>query len=231
MQYFFGIDDPQVSFIVALHLGSLLAVIVYFWRDWMNLIGVKKDMDMYRDNPRLLWYIIIATVPAAAIGLIFNERADQLILSPVMIAALIVIGSGILFIADRFFVSDRDMKKIRIWEAVIIGMAQIAALIPGISRSGMTIAGARVCKLDRVSAARFSFLISTPVIFGAGIMEMKDMVLSEMTIFFIIGALVSFISAFATIHYFLVMIQKISYAIFLYYSVIFFVIVALLNVI
>lgn len=227
VQHFFGISDPQVEFIVALHVGSLLAVVIYFWQDWMNLFRVKKDMEMYQRNPRLLGYVILATVPAVIFGFLFNDVAESLILSPVVIAGLIVVGSFILFVADRFFTVERSMDTIGTKDALVIGVAQVIALIPGVSRSGMTIAGARVCKLDRVSAARFSFLLATPIIAGAGLLQMKDLATGDLSMIMFVGVITSFLAAFVTIHYFLAFIQKVSYAIFLYYSIGVFIVVSI----
>lgn len=225
VQYFFGINEPHVGFIVALHVGSLLAVVMYFWRDWLNLFRIKNDMVVYQDNPRLLWYVILATIPAVIFGFVFNDVAESLIVTPVMTAGLIVVGSLILFVADRSFVDERSMKNIGRTDALVIGVAQVFALIPGVSRSGMTIAGARMCKLGRVDAARFSFLLATPIIAGAGLLQIKDLGVGDFTVIMLIGVVVSFLTAFATIHYFLALIQKISYAIFLYYAIGLFVIV------
>lgn len=226
VQYFFGIDDPHVGFIVALHVGSLFAVLIYFWRDWLNIFHIKKDMQVYQDNSRLLLYVILATIPAVIGGLFLSDAVEGIIFSPIITSALIVVGSLILFVADRSFGDERSITNIGVKESIIIGIAQVIALVPGISRSGMTIAGARLCRLTRVDAARFSFLIATPIIAGAGIMQMKDIAFSYVDLSVVIGMVTSFIAAIVTIHYFLALIQKVSYAVFLYYSVALFVLVS-----
>ena len=227
VQYFFGISDPQVGFIVALHIGSLLAVLIYFWRDWLNIFHIKKDMAMYQKNPHLLWYIVLATIPAVIFGVLLGDASENLIFSPIVTAFLVVVGSFILFITDRSFNNVRSVKDVGTRDVLIIGIAQVFALIPGVSRSGMTIAGARFCKLDRVDAARFSFLMAVPIIFGAGIMQMRDLVFSGFDANVVIGVVTSFVAAVATIHYFLALIKKVSYAVFLYYSVGFFILVSI----
>lgn len=223
-QYFFGIEDPQMSFVFALHMGSLLAVVMYFWRDWLNLVHIKKDMKVYQDNPHLLWLIVVATIPSVAVGLFIGDFVENLVFSKVVVAFLILCGSVVLFVCDRIFSKKRTLKHINVKNSFIIGLFQIVALIPGVSRSGMTISGARMCGFNRVDAARFSFLISVPIIIGAGILMIKSAVFSEFTVQVFVGTVASFIVSICTIHYFLALIRKVSYAIFLYYSIVFFII-------
>ncbi len=228
LQDIMGINQPHVSFFVALHIGSLLAVIVYFWNDWLNIFHLKKDMSVYRENPRLLWYIIVATIPAAIVGFFFNDRAESLVFPPIATAFLIVIGSFILFVIDWFFASKRTMKDVTVGNAIVVGLAQILALIPGVSRSGMTIAGGRMCQLSRDDAARFSFLIATPIIAGAGIMQLGHLFTGGATASIVIGMVTTFFAAIGTIHYFLIFIKKVSYVVFLYYALILFTVVSII---
>jgi undecaprenyl-diphosphatase len=228
VQYIFDIRQPEIAFVVALHVGSLLAVLIYFWRDWLNLFGIKKDMLIYRENPHLLWFIVLATLPAAIGGLLFNDIFEKIVFSEVIIALLIVVGSFFLFISDKLSSDKKSMKDIVTISSLIIGLFQIMALIPGVSRSGMTISGARLCGLNRVDAARFSFLISAPIIAGAGILQMRNMVLSDINHITLIGMIVSFFVAILTIHYFLALIRKMSYALFLYYSIGFFILMIII---
>ncbi len=218
VEYLFGIETPQISFFVALHISSLIAVLIYFWRDWLNLFGIKKDMRVYQNNSKLLLYIVIATIPAVIFGLLFNDKAETLIFSPVIVSLLIVLGSFILFLADKLFVSDKPMEKMTFKYSLIIGFSQVIALIPGVSRSGMTIAGARISGFNREDSARFSFLIATPIIAGAGVMQLKYLIADGMNVDMWVGCITAFIFAILTIHYFLAFIKKVSYAIFLYYS-------------
>ncbi len=216
-QYFLHVDELTVSFIVALHVGSLLAVVLYFWRDWLNIFHLRKDMEVYQKNPRLLLYIMVATIPAVIAGLLLGDKAESIIFGPIVTTLLITLGSFLLFVADRFFARDESLENVNIKKSLIVGLAQMIALVPGVSRSGMTISGARMCKLNREDAARFSFLIATPIIAGAGLMLLLDWSGNFNTSMFI-GIVTSFIASFATIHYFLAWIKKVSYAVFLYYS-------------
>ncbi|MEA3322677.1 MAG: undecaprenyl-diphosphate phosphatase, partial [Patescibacteria group bacterium] len=122
------------------------------------------------------------------------------------------------FLADKFSARTCKMETMTLKSSFFIGIAQVFALIPGVSRSGMTIAGARVCGFTREDAARFSFLIATPIIAGAGLMQFKYLVADGITGVMFVGVLVSFVAAVMTIHYFLAFIKKVSYAVFLYYS-------------
>ncbi len=228
-QYFFGMADPHIAFVVALHVGSLFAVILYFWRDWLNLFHIKKDMALYRDNPYLLWFVVVATIPAVLCGLFVGDAMEKMVFSEVVVAFLILCGSAILFACDRLCAHTKTLHDMSVKKALIIGILQVVALVPGVSRSGMTIAGARVCGINRVDAARFSFLLSAPIIFGAGIMMMRDVTHVALTTQMIVGMVVSCIVAVATIHYFLALIRKISYAVFLYYSIGFFVLVGIIS--
>jgi len=207
----------SVSFFVAVHMGSLGAVVSYFWRDWFNIFHIKNDIKIYQKNPRLLIFIIIATIPAVIAGLLFGNQAESIIFSPITTAVLITIGSLVLFLADKFFEQNKSIENVGVKNSFSIGVAQMLALVPGISRSGMTISGARACGLDRESAARFSFLIATPIIAGAGLMLVLDWS-GDFSIQMLIGVVTSFIASFATIHYFLTWIKKVSYTVFLYYS-------------
>ncbi|MEN8252030.1 MAG: undecaprenyl-diphosphate phosphatase [Patescibacteria group bacterium] len=219
VEYLFDIDTPQISFFVALHIASLLAVLIYFWRDWLNLFHLRKDMEMYQKNPKLLLYIVIATIPAVIFGLFLNGSAESLVFSPVTVSALIVLGSFILFLVDKLFVINKSLEKMKFKHSVIVGLSQVVALIPGVSRSGMTIAGARACGFNREDSARFSFLIATPIIAGAGLMQFKYLLTDGVDMIMMIGCVISFLVAIITIHYFLAFIRKVSYAVFLYYSI------------
>jgi len=227
-EHLFGIEKSQISFFVALHLSSLAAVLIYFWRDWLNIFGLKNDMEVYQKNSKLLLYIVIATIPAVIFGLFFSDKAEAIVFSPIIVSLLIVIGSFILFLTDKLFVADKSMDKMTFKYSWVIGFSQVIALMPGISRSGMTIAGARISGFNCADAARFSFLIATPIIAGAGVMQLKYLIVDGMDINMLVGCATTFIFAILTIHYFLALIKKISYAIFLYYSLVLFIVVSII---
>lgn len=226
-EYLFGIENPGVEFVVALHVGSVFAVIAYFWRDWLNLFRIKNDMEMYQKNKNLLWFVVVATLPAALVGIVLSDFSEVLIFPPTVVAFLIVIGSLIIYLSDRYFSTKKEMYNMKFSNAFVIGLAQVFSLIPGISRSGMTISAARLCCLNRVDAARFSFLIATPIVAGAGFFQVGSISLESIDKSVVAGAITSFVAAILTIHYFLALIKKISYAFFLYYAIGFFILIVI----
>lgn len=169
-----GWPDQGLMIDVAAHFGSLLAILVYFWRDVVRLVrgfvrlaaGDRADRD-----GRLALYIAIATIPAVAVGLVIKEIAPGGIRS-VELIAWNAIGFGVLlWLADRLGAMHRTMKDLGLGGAFAIGCAQALALIPGTSRSGITMTAARFLGLDRIEAARFSFLLSIPAVTGASVLE------------------------------------------------------------
>ena len=216
----FALEDPGVAFFVALHFGTLFAVIGYFWNDWMNIFGLRSDMPVYQKNRKMLLHVFVATVPAVAIGMFFVSNPNVLVGSPLLIATFLFIGGGLLYFADVVGKRERDLEHVNLRDAALIGFAQIFALIPGISRSGITIAAARLLHINRVDAARFSFLLSAPVILGANVAQLPALSASSTNPAFWIGVLVSFLSAYFAIKYFLALIRRVSYAAFFWYSVV-----------
>ena len=172
-------DDGGVAFDVALHWGTLVAVIVVFWRDWIRLItaglrslsrGLLKEPDA-----RLFWALVVASVPGAILGKLLNHLAEDKLRQPLLIAGTMAVMGMLLFVADRVGKKNQDAAQIGLPRAFGIGVAQAAALIPGVSRSGATITAGLFMGYDRESIARFSFLMSTPIIFGAGLVKLPEL--------------------------------------------------------
>jgi undecaprenyl-diphosphatase len=169
--YLFGWTDPFITsleFTVMLHIGTLVALLAYFRSDWLRLVpaGLATIRDRsFRDDPdrRLAWLLAAATVPAMVVGFLFNDVIEQSVRQIGLVALMLVIGGAILWIAERSGSRDRPIAAITFPIAVGIGAAQTAALIPGISRSGISISAGLFAGLDRESAARFSFLMATPI--------------------------------------------------------------------
>jgi undecaprenyl-diphosphatase len=177
-----GWNDPflnSAEFDVMLHLGTLVALLVYFWRDlWRLLLAWLASLRERRlgDDPdrRLAWLLVVTLLPAALIGALFEDLFDTLFRERLaLVAVLLVIGAAILWLAERRATESRDLEELRLIDAVAIGAAQALALFPGISRSGITIAAGLFLGLDRASAARFSFLMGTPIIAGAGLWKVR----------------------------------------------------------
>ncbi len=238
--WLFGWDDPGLLFDIALHLGTLIAVLVYFARSWVRLIslGLGKrilspqpddpDAVLYK-NPRLFWFLVAATFPAGIVGLALEDYVESTLRSPFVIGVMLI-GVGLLiWWAERKGRLDSDLDRMSLRQAMLIGCAQAIALIPGASRSGVTIATALFLGFRRPAAARFSFLLSSPIIAGASLKAalgvMDDGIPPEMQVPFLVGILVSAVAGYAVIALFLSYLQRSTMSIFIYYRVIFGIIV------
>ena len=174
-----GWTDPfidSLTFSVMLHMGTLVALIVYFWQDWVRLIpaglAALRDRSLAGDpDRRLAWLIAVTTIPAMIVGVLFNDFIETHVREPGVVAVLLVVGAAILWLADRWGGMTRRIGDLSFAGAFGIGAAQALALFPGVSRSGISIAAARLLGLDRPAAARFSFLMAMPIIAGAGAWE------------------------------------------------------------
>lgn len=211
----FGWQDQGLAFDVAVHAGSLMAVVLYFRQEvgrmavsWVQSFTGKHDQDS-----RLSWLIILGTIPAGLAGFLLNDFIEANLRSASVIAAT-TIGFGLLlWWADRNAKEVKDEYQVSIKNVIIIGLAQVLALIPGTSRSGITITAGLMVGLTAKAAARFSFLLSIPLITAAG--GYQALKLSQETLpvdWSAIGwgTLLSFVSAYACIHYFLILVEKIG---------------------
>ena len=172
-----GWAESGLTFDVALHLGSLIALSLYFWRDIFdmtyNFIGSISGKGLHTSGNRLPWYIIIGTIPAALVGKTFEEPIDSIFRqSPTMICSFLIIFGLLLAFADTTGAKRWKLDRINLKAALCIGLAQCLALFPGVSRSGITITAALFLGYTRDTAARFSFLLSLPIVAGAGILKM-----------------------------------------------------------
>jgi undecaprenyl-diphosphatase len=222
--YFFGWPDPGLAFDVALHVGTLIAVLAFFWQDWAVIFKLafkngaqssKLKAQSYKKN--ILWLIAIATIPGVLAGYFLENQAETFFRSPSLIALTLSSVGFILYIADKKTKKTKDLKTISKEDAMIIGAAQALAIIPGVSRSGATITAALFSGFDRVNAARFSFLLSTPIIFGAAILKLPHLFREGINVAIIIGILASAVSGYLAIKYLLKLIEKIGYKVFFWY--------------
>jgi undecaprenyl-diphosphatase len=159
-----GLDPERfgLSFTVALHIGTALAVLLYFARTWIGLV-----QDVFALRLRLPLLIVVGTIPAVLAGLAFQSAIEGSLRDPAYVAAFLIIGSLIFVAAERFTIARRPLASIGFVDAIVMGVAQAIALLPGISRSGITISGGLIQGVRRPDATLFSFLLATPVIFGA----------------------------------------------------------------
>ncbi|MGH7935104.1 MAG: undecaprenyl-diphosphate phosphatase [Candidatus Binataceae bacterium] len=165
--------DPGLAFDVALHLGTLLALLVYYWREWVKMGMSLVNGD--RKNRRLLAMLVVASIPGAIIGLAFEKEAETVFRSPLLIALAMAALGVALWLFDRITPQKRSINEISFVDAILIGLSQAFAIVPGVSRSGATITMARIVKLERQDAANFSFLMATPIIAGAGLVESRHL--------------------------------------------------------
>jgi undecaprenyl-diphosphatase len=182
-----GWDEPLITslaFSVMLHLGTLAALLAYFAADWVRLVsaGLASLRDRrIGDDPyrRLAWVLVAATIPAAIIGGFLGDTIESDARRPAIVALALVVGAGILWFADRVGRREREIDSIAWPLAIGIGFAQAIALVPGVSRSGITISAGLFAGLTREAAARFSFLLAAPTIAGAGLIETYHLVRGE----------------------------------------------------
>jgi undecaprenyl-diphosphatase len=182
-----GWDDPfieSLAFSVMLHVATLLALLVYFRQDWARLIpaGLAALRDRsFRGDPdrRLAWLLAASTVPAVIVGLLLDDVIESAFREPRLVAMTLVVGAVILWLADRLGSRNRPITGVTFPIALGIGAAQALALVPGVSRSGISISAGLFAGLDREAAARFAFLMATPITAGAGLWEIRKIVAGE----------------------------------------------------
>jgi undecaprenyl-diphosphatase len=224
--WFFGWSDPGLSFDVALHLGTLIAVVAYFYRDWLTILKLSlqkvsnfkfqvSNSEKYPDQ--LLWLLVIASVPGGVIGYALENYAESFFRNPLLIAGTLSIVGLILYLVDKYAVHRKSMEKITYRDALMVGLSQAIAIIPGVSRSGATMTTGLALGLSRESAARFSFLLSTPIILGAALVKVPHLLRGEFSLALLFGILAASISGYLAIKYMLRFIQKVGYAPFFWY--------------
>jgi len=168
-----GWDSPSLAFDAVVHWGTALAVVVYFWRDWVKIIGdALKSINLKSEA----WLILLGTIPAALAGYFLEDFFEGMFGRPVAAAAFLLVTAALLTASERLGRRERDLHTLTWLDALLVGLAQALAILPGISRSGSTIAAGLARGLRREEAARFSFLLATPIILGAGLLKIVDLV-------------------------------------------------------
>lgn len=215
--WLFDWQVPGLTFDIALHMGTLLAVVLYFWKDWIKLFRAAltgKD----KENRRIFWFLVVASLPAAVMGFLFKDIIENILRSPLIVGVMLIVFGIFLYLADRTS-QIRRLDSLTLQDALLIGMAQALALVPGVSRSGVTMTAARMFSYTREEAARFSFLLSTPVIFGAGVLEISNMNLGEINLPFLMGVLASGIVGLLCISFLMKFLKRCSFNIFVGYRI------------
>lgn len=218
----------ETAFDVALHFGTLIAVLFVFWKDWLALfkgafLGITKKEKTFEG--RMFWYLVAATIPGAVIGMIFEGVIEDLVRSNMIIISVCLAIMGILiYIGDKWaekkYKNPVEYKDLTFKQTFIIGLSQALAVIPGFSRSGTTILAARLMGISREAAAKFTFLLSTPIIFGAAIIKVKDLLIGGVTMPILVGIVTAAIVGVLSIKFLLRYIKKNDFTVFAYYRVI-----------
>lgn len=208
------------AFDVALHFGTLLAIIIFFFKDWLELIkggynyAIKKEKTT---QGKMFWYIVLATIPGGVIGYILDHFCEDYLKNPIIIAIALIVMGIILYIVDKKAKSKVKYEDMNLKQTFLIGLSQALAFIPGVSRSGVTITTARAMGITREAAAKYTFLLSTPIVFAATVLKFKDFVFN---LPFVIGVISSFLVGLLVIKFLLQYLKKGSFKAFAIYRVI-----------
>lgn len=211
-----GWQYAGLTFDVALHMGTLIAVVAFFWRDWFNIVDRGLRRRQARENA-LFWYLVAATIPGAVFGYVFEEQAETVFRAPVLIGIMLMVMGVVLYLVDLKAARYKKMENITLGDSLLIGVSQAFAIIPGVSRSGVTMMAGRFRGMTRESAARFSFLLSTPIIIGAGIFKLKDLTPGDINAIFLTGVVTSAVVGFLSIKFLLNYLSERSFAVFVWY--------------
>ena len=228
--YLFGWEQSGMAFDIALHFGTLMAVLVVFFREWWTLfMGAVKRITKGKESfdNKMFWYLVLATVPGAVIGFLLDDIVENVFRTKIWLIATALAIMGILIYlgdrwADKHYKIETDFKHISLKQALFIGLSQALAVIPGFSRSGTTILTARLMGLSKSAATKFTFLLSVPIIAGATVLKLPDLELSLETG---IGVIVSFAVGLFSIKFLLSYIKKHDFSVFAIYRVVFAIII------
>ncbi|TEB16613.1 Undecaprenyl-diphosphatase [Pelotomaculum sp. FP] len=211
-----GWQYAGLTFDVALHIGTLISVIAYFWKDWLTLLSSAVTRKGSKEAA-LFWYLVLGTIPGGAIGYLFEEQAETVLRTPLLIGVMLIVMGIILYWVDRRAASVKSIDSVSLLDSLLIGLSQALAIIPGVSRSGITMTAGRALGFTRASAARFSFLLSTPIVVGAGLYKMKDLSPGDLNAAFLTGVISSAVVGFIAIGFLIRYLSQRSFAVFAWY--------------
>lgn len=226
--WFFGWKDPGLTFDVALHVGTFLAVALYFRQDLIQMFfsWLKSFKHFDREDPyqKLSWLVFVGCIPAVIAGVLLDDFVAGVFRSPYVIAASLIAVGLLIAVAERVTQHTRTWKDMKLKDAILIGLAQACALIPGTSRSGSTITMGLFLGLERADAARFSFLLGFPVILGSAVFKLKglghDAALTSMLPMMAVGVVVSAISGYLCIRFLMRFLATNTMTVFVVYRVV-----------
>jgi undecaprenyl-diphosphatase len=228
--------DPGLTYDIALHAGTLVAVLGYFWRYWLEMIkmvlGISGtnsaraagSMTLLGENRQLFWFLVIATIPGGIAGWLFERAADEQLRSPFIVGPALIIVGLLMWAGERVGSREHDLGQVSLVDSIIVGVAQAFAVIPGVSRSGSTMTAGLFRGMNRETAARFSFLLSTPIIAGAcfkkGLELHHSGIPADMRMPFLLGIVVSAVVGYAVIAVLIRYLERRTFTVFVVYRVI-----------
>jgi len=228
-RWFFGWDsiiknagpNIDIALDVALHVGTLVAVLIYFFKDWLEITISGFTQGLKTREGKMFWYLVAATIPGGVAGLLLESKIEAIFRSaPLVIAAGLTAMGIILYFVDKCYLQRITFEKITFKQAFLIGCSQALALIPGVSRSGITMTTARMMGFTREAAAKFSFLLATPIIAGAALKHAPDIIHHIFDPLFLVGTITSAIVGLFCISFLLKYLQKNNFAIFAIYRIV-----------
>lgn len=218
--WFLNWNNILDSFDIALHFGTLLAIGLFFFKDWILLIKGGYEYTFKKKKTRegkMFWYLVLATIPGGGIGFILDKYAEAILTQPVIIAIALIAMGITLYLVDKFSKKETDYEELTLKQTFIIGLSQSLAFIPGVSRSGITMTTGRALGVKREAVAKYSFMLAAPIVLGATIYKLKEFIFD---IPFLVGVVTSFLVGLIVIKFLLNYLKKGSFKAFAYYRVI-----------
>jgi len=220
--------ENSLSFDIALHVGTLIAVLAFFWRDWFVLIKDGLTKGLKTKEGKMFWWLVVATIPGVLAGALLDDFAESFFRGqymPIVLACSLSIMGILLFVSDKFGKNEVDYEHLTFPKTLFIGISQAFAIIPGTSRSGVTMTMARALGITRESAAKFSFLLSTPIIAGAAVYQFvfksSELVMSEiLSVPFFVGIITAIVVGFLSIKFLMKYLKTSNFNIFVVYRLI-----------
>ena len=219
-----GWPAPGLAFDVALHLGTLIALVWFFWQEWITLakafFSILRKRKLETESERRVAFVVVATIPGAIAGYLLQDYAKTIFRTPALTGAMLIVMGAVLWLVDRSAKQERGITTMTWRDAILVGLAQMFAIVPGVSRSGSTITAGRAVGLTREAAAVFSFLLSLPIITAAVVFEGRHAIENGITLPLVAGVIASAISGWLAISVLLKFISRNSYGVFALYRLI-----------
>ncbi|MCL5292045.1 MAG: undecaprenyl-diphosphatase UppP [Actinobacteria bacterium] len=222
--WLFKFPDPGLAFDAALHLGTALAVLAFFWEDFARLIPAFIKSIASRSartvDEKFAWYLVAGSIPGGFLGVLLEKKAETIFRTPLLVAAVLAVMGVVLYTADRLSKKTKDISEVGLKDAIVVGVMQALAIIPGVSRSGITMTTSLFRNFDRADAARFSFLLSAPITFGAALYEGRKIINMRPDAPFFIGIITSALVGYVSIKYLIQYLQTRSFSAFAIYRLV-----------